>query len=295
MANVKEILRRLYNDLVVRRSSVRVLPARESADLTEAPIFLVGVYRSGTTLMRYVIDSHSRICCPPESFFMGPLSALINDEQIRKSLQRMGFDQDHVARRLRRFCLYFFENYAQSCGKPRWADKSPSYVDHLDTLLRLFPESQFVIIYRHGLDQAHSFTRGGAYVNPACEGYCRPGEDFRLGAVRYWREKTEGVMRFEDAYPEKCRRIHYERLCEDPEGQLKPIFSFLNEPWEPAVLEFYRFRHDKGAEDGRAAATRGFSVSKDHYRAWPPQLLKQCVELAEPVLSRLNYSIGEGS
>lgn len=291
MAAFVEALRRVYHDMVVRRSTVRVI-APERAELEHPPIFIIGLYRSGTTLLRYVLDSHSRICCPPESYFMAALSLLVSDNRCSGGLESMGFDQEHVIQKIRELCLYFFGNYAISQGKPRWADKTPGYVDYLDFLLCVFPESQFVIIHRHGLDQAHSYTRGGTLMRESLREYCREeDEDLRVGAVRYWTDKTQKLGAFAKRYPEKCIQIFYEKLCQSPQGQIKMILDFVQEPWEPEVIEFYKFPHDVGREDGRVVATRGFSISRGHYQSWSPELVERCMQIAGPTMEYLGYGV----
>lgn len=289
MASFKEVLRRLYHDVVRRRATVRVVPAGDAAPLEAPPVFLVGPYRSGTTLLRYVFDSHPAICCPPESDFIAPLRRLVEVEAVTRGFDAMGFDEEHVVRRTREFVLYFFANYAASHGKSRWADKTPAYVDHLDWLLRLFPEARFVTIYRHGLDQAHSFTRGGTFVRPQLEGYGRPGEDLRLGAVRYWVEKVERMRAFEQAHPGRCEAVRYEDLCARPETELRRLFASCGLEWDPAVLRFFDFDHDKGNEDGRAAVTRGFEARTGHFASWSPALREAALEIARPGLLALGY------
>ncbi len=289
MASVKEALRRMYHELVFRRARVRISAPAATASQGPPPIFVLGVYGSGTTLLRYVLDSHSRICCPPESDFLSPLARLAADERSLQGLDAMGFDEEHLLFKLRELVLYFYSSYAASWNKPRWADKTPAYVDHADFLLRLFPDARFVHLHRHGLDQAHSFTRGGTHARRMLESYGRPGEDLRLGCLRYWREKVEGLLAFEAAHPERCFRLGYEDLCHDPEGRLRPLFDFLEEPWEPAVLQFHAHSHDKGNEHGRVVATRGFEVRRDHFRAWPPELLAAAAPIADPLLDRLGY------
>lgn len=288
MATLKEALRRAYHELVHRRTRVRVTPARP-VELDEAPVFLTGTYGSGTTLLRYVVDSHPRICCPPESGFLGPLAAVADDERSRAGLAAMGFDDDHVAVKLRELTVYFFGNYAASAGKPRWADKTPAYVDHLDFVRRLFPEALFVLLVRHGLDQAHSFTRAGTFLRPELGDDCRDGEDLRIGAVRYWRRQTETMLDFESRHPERCFRLRYEDLCAAPEATLRPMFRFLGEAWEPRVLEFHQHRHDRGLEHGRVIATRGFEARSGHFRDWDPDLVDRCLTVARPWLERLGY------
>ena len=294
VATLVEALRRVYHEMVLRRARVRIV-APVQVTMTEPPIFVIGVYRSGTTLLRYILDSHSRISCSPETDFLAPLSQLLDDygegRMFSSRLLDMGFDRDHVIRKLREFALFFYGNYAASANKARWADKSPSYVDYLGFINTLFPEAQFVMIYRHGFDQAHSYTRGGTLMRDTLGAYCRTGEDLRLGALRYWRAKVAVTMAFEETYPERCFRIHYEALCADPEGHLRSLFAFLNELWEPAVMEYYRFPHDKGAEDGRTAATRGFAPSLGHYKRWSQDLLESGHQIAGETLHRLGYTV----
>ncbi len=291
MPSAKEVLRRLYHDLVKRRARIRIVQARSDLTMEYPPIFLMGLYRSGTTLLRYVIDSHSHLCCPPESHFIASLAALVNDDQSRKGLGYMGFDQEHVSQKVRELIVYFFSNYAAGVGKPRWADKSPSYVDHLDFISRIFPEAQFVIIHRHPLDQIHSHTRGGTLLRPHLRAYHQAGEDFRLAAARYWQEKTDKLLRFAHTRRAQCLSTRYEDLCTNTEGELKAIFAFLDEPWEPQVLEFHRFEHYLGMEDGSVRASQGFLLRGGYYRRWPADLVEQCLSIVGTTMHKLGYSV----
>jgi len=222
------------------------------------------------------------------------LQELISKESSRIGLEAMGYDEEHVIAKLRELCVYFWGNYARAKGKPRWADKSTSHVDYITFIEDLFPEAQFVMIYRHGFNQAHSLTQGGAVLDKSIEPYHQSGEDPRIAAIRYWVDKTRKMLKFEERFPMKSIRIRYEDLCNEPKGELIRVFNFLQEPWEPAVLEFYKFEHDKGPEHGRTIATRGFSVSKDKYFSWPARIIEQCTEIAKPVLGTLGYTINYG-
>jgi hypothetical protein len=290
MRSISEIGRRIYRELVRRRSTVRVVTAAEP-ELKEDPIFLIGVYRSGTTLLRYIVDSHSRICCPPETKFLGAMEQLIDVEDNRVGFAGLGCDADHVVRQLRQFAAYFFENYARSRGKPRWADKSPPYTGHLDFIVRLFPSARFVMIHRHPLDVAHSMTRGGTHRPGYLGGYLRSDVDPRVCAGHYWRDHTAKMLAFEAARPEACFRLRYESLCESPQAALKPMFDFLGETWEPAVLEYHRFEHDVGNEDGRTGATREISINQGNYQVWPREMIQRVAEVVAPVMEKLEYRL----
>src|SRR5262245_6661680 len=204
----------------------------------ERPIFVIGVHRSGTTLVRLILDSHSRIACPPESFFLLPESRLLADPKALEGLQAMGFNREHVVARAREHAAYFFEMYAASHKKPRWADKTPSYVDCLDFIETLFgPDCQYVFIYRNGLDSACSIARipDIAEAEPhiaAC------GGDRFAGAARYWATQC-GVMRsFAARHRGRALELFYEKLVADPEAEAQRLFEFLGESYEPEVLRF---------------------------------------------------------
>ena len=290
MLKFNEALRRIYHEMVYRRSIVRIHKAKDLS-LKEPPIFILGLYRSGTTLLLYILDSHSRICCPPESAFIQFLEPLVDNRRSKSGLFSMGFDEDHIIQRLRHHVIYFFANYADSKKKVRWADKSPIYVDHLNFLIRLFPEGKFIIIHRHGLDQAYSHIKYEKSLAQDLKSYCRANENLRIGATRYWIEKTQFLIDFEETHSKRCFRTIYEELCESPDDILQQVFLFLDEPWEPQVMEFYKFPHDKGLEDGRVISSRGFSVSKDNYLQWPDELQTKCHNIALPMLKRLGYSV----
>jgi len=290
MATFSEALLRIYRELVKGRTTVRVVPAG-AAKLDCVPIFLTGVFRSGTTLTRYVIDSHSRIACPPESNFIRALEPLLSDKDNREGLATMGYDEEHVLARVRDFVAYCFENYARSHHKPRWADKTPAYVEHLDFVDRLFPTAQHLMIYRHPLDVAHSISKGGGHTPHYLKPYVERHGDPRVAAAAYWGECTQKMVDFEAAHPDRCHRIIYEQMCRTPEPLLRGAFAFLREPWEAAVLEYWKFPHDRGFEDGRAGATTGFAVSEGNYLAWPAEIISRAASTAGPCLGALGYKV----
>lgn len=291
MRSPKEVGRRLYSDLVTRRATVTVVPAQDDGHDREAPIFIIGVYRSGTTLLRYIVDSHSRICCPPESDFLLPLLSVLDDDRALPSLNNLGYDDDHVTQRIRLFASYFFQNYAAAVGKPRWADKTPSYIDCLDNLLRVFPNAQFVFIYRNGLSQSHSMTRGGTYKRPVLEPHCRAGEDLRLGAMRYWSQQVCKMAKFEQDNPQQVTSIRYEDLCDDPNTTMQAVFRFLGEEFEKDAISYGSFEHTKGKEDGVAGANDSILPAEDHSIGWDTSLRDQCISIGSEALAATGYRV----
>jgi hypothetical protein len=254
-------------------------------------IFLIGCQRSGTSLLRRIVDSHSRIACPPESKFVLNATGLLRDPTALAGLESMGYGRSDVARSLARFVAAFFEGYAEAHGKARWADKTPNYVDCLEELWELFgPDGRFVLIVRNGLDTAFSLADPHRHY-PAIDGHVRrSGGDRPVGAGLFWAEQNSKMAAFRAAHPTACHLVRYEDLTERPEEALRPLFAFLGEPWEPGVIDYARFPHHQGFEDPDVRRRRRIQANAGRAEAWPEEIRRAVREACEPVLSMLGYA-----
>lgn len=273
------------------RVVVRVLDSSRRKRLP--PGFIVGVYRSGTTLLRFVLDSHPHIAVPPESNFLNGVANLWKDEWFRKGFQGAGVDADGLRERLRDFAGAIFDDYALAKGKQRWFDKTPSYTDQLELLDALFgAECRYIMLYRHGLDVATSMTRmqQGNVQNGPGKRFAQRYSATRVCNAAYWAEQCERMLAFEATHPAQCFRLRYEDYAGDPERFLPPLFAFLGEPWNPDVLRFAEQSHDSGLQDSKVLETRDFRPNTGTWRDWPEDELAQARELLTPTLSKLGYS-----
>jgi hypothetical protein len=284
-------LRRWAASLVYElRRTRRVIVDPETRPRGVPPIFVLGVHRSGTTLLRLILDSHSRIACPPESFFLVPLAGVLQDAKAMEGLEAMGFSREHVLGRLRQCASYFFEMYAASRAKPRWADKTPSYVGLADLIETLFgPDCRYVVIYRHGLDTACSIA--GMTIREVAPHLEACGGDRLAAAARYWAEGCGRLLDFQARHASRCFELRYERLTQDPEPHLRRMFEFLGEPWEPQVLRFHEKPHDHwvGLQDAKAAESKGFEPRTGVWRQQPAEVVERMRAQAGPMLRRLGY------
>ena len=137
------------------------------------PLLILGVSRSGTTLLRVMLDRSPGIAIPDESFFVPLLArrhgrpvepeSFLDDLSRIATLRAWGLAPEDVAARLRpqmstgEAISAIFEAYAAKVGKPRWGDKTPMYMRHLGLLERLFPDAQYVHLIRDARDAALSF------------------------------------------------------------------------------------------------------------------------------------------
>jgi hypothetical protein len=247
--------------------------AVDSQTMAGPPIFVVGVQRSGTSLLRRVLDSHPNIACPPESKFILPLEALLNHPQALEGLDSMGFPRPVVTDRLREFVAGFFEEYAWVKGKSRWADKTPNYVDCLPFLEELFAGSaQYVVIVRHPFDVCLSFEnawkKSGRPMR-VLRPYVDQAEDFREGGCRFWNEQSLKIASFIPHVAGRIVSVSYEWLTSYPETALRGILEFLNEPWDPVVLDYNRVRHDSGFEDRKIQRMPQIVSNSGKFLDWP--------------------------
>lgn len=210
-----------------------------------APFFVVGSERSGTTMLRLMLNRHSRLCVPPESHFVTRLhdrfgtappaavflEALAADDRFREwqlPLAAVALADDGPPSWARLFDAVF-RAYAAARGKPRWGDKTPIYVTRVDTLRAIFgPRLKVVQIVRDGRDVVASmrgmrWNRGSVWEN-----------------ARTWRADVEKARADgRAAGPGVYHEVVYERLIDEPEATLRAVCAHLGEAYEPGMLAFY--------------------------------------------------------
>lgn len=201
-----------------------------TADLPAAPIFIVGCQRSGTTMLRLVLDSHSRISCGPETRFLADMERIVTSDWRR--LRRYGLERDEWLRRIADFFAAIQTDYATGRGKVRWADKTPLYALHIPFLAELFPTAQFVHVIRDGRDVAVSHRKRFGYASS-------------LNSARKWPSyiRTARAAAAE-LPPERYREVRYEALVGQTEQTLRELLGWLGEEWEPGLLEYEKKDHD---------------------------------------------------
>lgn len=205
------------------------------------PIFIVGSPRSGTTLLRLVLDSHSRISCGPETQFLKGLAPIVGRRW--EAMSRYGFDRDYWLDRIAALHSSPLEEYARRRGKQRWADKTPQYGRHLTFVDELYPDSQVVHVIRNGLDVVASHKE-------------RWGRERAVAATYAWRDYILTIREQSRALPrDRYTEVRYEALVGEPEATIRSVLQFLGEPWEDGVLEYDEHEHDE-APSGAAYRAR---------------------------------------
>lgn len=192
--------------------------------LTHRPIFIVGCSRSGTSLLRSIIGSHSKIACGPETHFLNDLERYIEKKGWER-LQRYQFPKEFWYEKISDFFHGFKMEYAMKEGKERWAEKTPSYGYILSFINSLFPNCQIIHIIRDGRDVVASHRDRWGYWSA-------------LKATRKWKTTIQIIRNYGSNLPSnRYYEIKYEELVQNPEITLKELFQYLDEPWEANLLE----------------------------------------------------------
>jgi len=202
------------------------------------PFFIVGNDRSGTTMLRLIVDRGPDAAVPPESMFLTDFATAFDaggprDADAARRLMRAVWEHPKVrlwdlpgqppevpsglsAQDAYRFIVAApFEAYAAAHGKPRWGDKTPHYVHHVDHLLRVFPRARFVVLVRDGRDVALSLRRMPFGPNNA------------WAAAQWWARGIRAGVRAAQRHPDAVRTIHYEDLARAPREEVPRLCEFL--------------------------------------------------------------------
>lgn len=199
------------------------------------PVVIGGCGRSGTTLLRMMLDSHRRICCGPESSVFRRRAidpdALADRFGLARAELRAAYDA--AASRPQ-----FIEAFAGIClrdsGKQRWAEKTPRNISRIGEIFRFFPEARFVHMLRDGRDVACSLRTHPRHR--VVGGKLVPLDTWKpiAGCARRWRDDIECSRPYWN--DPRFHVLRYEDLVQTPRDVLSRLMTFIGEPWDEAML-----------------------------------------------------------
>lgn len=216
-----------------------------------SPIFIVGVPRSGTTLLRVLLDSHSRILALPETPWIsgaygGPLSLRqllldLTEGPYGAARNVAGIARADILAAGASFLEQLFEPALKARGKSVLAFKTPSDIPHLEFITALLPQARYIHITRDGRDVAMSqLAKKGSFFLEL-RGYRRLSYANVFRRWVEWEGKARAVLYGGDL---KVIHLRYEDLMADPEREMRRVTAFLNLPFEPGMLDYAAQSHD---------------------------------------------------
>ena len=253
-------------------------------------MFVGGVPRSGTTLMRAMLDAHPAIRCGEETRIVPRIITMRQQWKMSKKenerLKNAGITDEIIDAAIGSFILEVIVRH----GKPaaHLCNKDPLVLRHASYMKDVFPNGKFILMIRDGRATVHSIiSRKVTITGFNLDSY----EDCLIR----WNSLIEHMYaQCIELGEDSCMPVHYEQLVLHPETQMRAILKFLNIPWDKSVLE-----HEKhiGDEVSLSKVERSSDqvvkpVNLDALSSWvgkmPADVVAQMDTIA-PMLKRLGY------
>jgi hypothetical protein len=277
-------------------------------------VFVVGCARSGTTLLKRVLNAHPQMAITKETHWIPHLyrdrvgltaDGMVTRELLAKLFEdrrfvRLGIDEAELEKLLARgkpvsyadFVTGIFNAYGRAEGKPFVGDKTPIYGLEIELLHHLWPTAKFVHLIRDGRDVCLSVRnwKRKAGATGLEENFATWADDPVLTAAVWWKWRVRltreaGEPLGSDLYYE----VRYEALVNRPADECARLCDFLGVPYEESMLRFYegRSRDDPGLSSKRAwlPITPGL-------RDWRTQMTPEDTERFEAAAGNLLDELG---
>ena len=266
-----------------------------------APIFIVGANRSGTTLLRLMLNAHSRIAVPEEIVYFKSVSAGLPIEdwqstdlspsdyeafvdEVLDANPTLLRELDRATVKtallkpapydLRRPYAGLLAAWARAQGKPRWGEKTPGNLFFVDVLLEMFPDARFIHLVRDPRAGVASMQRVDFFPNSVFFNAMSRAKHHRV------------ARRMASLVPaDQWTTVRYEDLVSDAPRELETLCRFIGEPFETQMLRFHRssstYMKAEAASSFNAAATRPVTTAMTE--KWKDQLSARDTAIIETI------------
>jgi len=222
------------------------IPGEESWSFAD-PVFVLCCGRSGSTLLRFLLDSHPDLACPPETNLPALCAQLATVWSLIEGAPLSGNRGDEppvipepAIAGIRHTMDRMVGSYLSRRGKKRYCDKSLGTARYAELLLRVYPEARFICLYRHPMDvvasglEACPWGLNGYGFDPYIA--TTPGNSI-MAMARFWVDNAAAINAVEKQFADRCHRVRYEDMVDDPESVAAGLFEFLDLPPAPGVSE----------------------------------------------------------
>lgn len=226
------------------------------------PVFILGNPRSGTTMLRLMLNNHKNIVIPPECGFAVWFYEKYQDRVIdRQTIEEFMLDlagakkietwrlefeklQGDLLKRgpenYGEMVSFIYEYYGRSIGRNflRWGDKNNFYIQHVSTIKKMLPSARLIHIVRDGRDVACSYR---AINRSNIQSKYAPHLPHKIEEIAFqWLTNLRSAINaFEKIGWQNVYEIRYEDLTLQPAHELKKLCTFLDEPYDPNMESYY--------------------------------------------------------
>jgi len=231
-------------------------------------VMVAGAARSGTTLLRVLMDAHPAVGAPAEAGIPALVAQLARVWTIVGGGTPESELQLTRSSRLaiRRAALEPMSSYCLPRNKRIYCDKSLDSVFHLEAVHQVFPAARCIFLVRHVMDVVASALDASPWGFNAYgfQPFVQQSPDnFVAALAQYWRTHVEAMLRWEATHGERCLRIRYEDFVAEPDHTMKVVCGFIGVPHDPELIpRALRNRPvDEGPGDHKLAHTEAISAS----------------------------------
>jgi Sulfotransferase family len=211
------------------------------------PVFVLCMGRSGSTLLRLILDTHPELACPPET----NIAALCSQLAVVWSLiegaplalhrgDEPPVIPDAAIAGIRQTMDLMTGPYLGRRGKRLYCDKSLGTARYAELLMRIYPGARFICLFRHPMDvissglEACPWGLNGYGFDAYIAG--SPGNAV-MALARYWHDQAHEIAAVQEKYPGACHRVRYEDMVADPERVAAGIFEFIGVQPVPGIAQ----------------------------------------------------------
>ncbi|PVD32927.1 hypothetical protein C0Q70_08374 [Pomacea canaliculata] len=216
----------------------RAIPYDENMEV----IFIGGMPRSGTTLMRVMLDAHPLVRCGEETRVIPRILGLRTQWERtpmeKKRLEAAGLSSEVLDSAVRAFIMEIIAKHGEAA--PRLCNKDPFTLKSAIYLSQQFPQAKFILMVRDGRAVVHSIITRKVTIS-----------GFDLGNYRLCLQKWNQAMEYMYTQclrvgPARCMPVYYEQLALHPRDWMGKILHFLSLPWNESVMHHQDFIGEKG-------------------------------------------------
>lgn len=232
---------------------------RSNSDL--APIFIVGMFRSGTTLVEQILASHSRVLAGGELLCMVLIARQLGTTWERRGKLvpgddlEMTHDLSQAAARYREMTAYL------SSGDKRITDKLPLNFLHIGIIHLLFPRAHIIYCHRNPAATCFSCYQNNILM-PSDGSFTHDLTD--LG--RFYKLHERLMQHWQEVLPGRILQVEYEDLVSDPENQIRRLLKFCDLGFEPQCLEFHTLKRPVATASVLQVREPLYKGAVDHWR-----------------------------
>jgi tetratricopeptide (TPR) repeat protein len=248
-------------------------------DPDPAPIFIVGLPRSGSTLIEQILSSHSMVDGTHELADLGKaikFSRKLTGPRLRYPTSVANMDADGF----KRLGNNYIKRTRQFRGsRPFFTDKNPNNFVHVGLLHLILPKAKIINAKRHPLDSCFgSYKQLFAQGQPFCYDLVEVGE--------YYLQYQRLMDHWHEVLPGKVLDVQYEEVVADLEGQVRRILEYCGLDWEESCLRFHETSRSVKTASSEQVRQPIYSSAVNTWRHYEPHL-DTLMEVLEPLLENL--------